>query len=108
MVKQLYAMKQDQVRLFEYNNRLLFACFFFVSLETGSIIDSHDVNYLNDLHYQQHQRGRRRIESASDMDDQSLYSDDVIPRYRISIFFHLYFLNRFDQHHRFILLNHVG
>jgi hypothetical protein len=78
MVKQLYVMKQDQVRLFEYDDRLLFAFF----LETGSVLDSHDVNYLNDLHYQQHQRGRRRrIESASDMDDQSLYSDDVIYRY---------------------------
>lgn len=46
--------------------------------ETGSILDSRDVSYLNDLHYQQYQRkNRRRIESASDIDDQSLYSDDA-------------------------------
>jgi hypothetical protein len=42
------------------------------------VLDSRDASYLNDLHYQQHQRHRRRIESASDLDDQSIRSDDVI------------------------------
>jgi len=39
--------------------------------ETGSVLDSRDVSYLNDLHYQ---RTRRRIESTSDIDDQSAYN----------------------------------
>jgi hypothetical protein len=55
----------------------------FLYLETGSVLDSRDVSYLNDLHYQQHQRRRRRIESASDTDDQSIRSDDVIKIHRI-------------------------
>ncbi len=42
--------------------------FYFIDLETGSVLDSRDVSYLNDLHYQ-HKRGRRRIESASDIDN---------------------------------------
>ncbi|CAF3012857.1 unnamed protein product [Rotaria sp. Silwood2] len=44
--------------------------------ETGSVLDSRDTSYLNDLHYQ-HKRGRRRIESASEIDNQSTYSDDT-------------------------------
>jgi hypothetical protein len=51
--------------------------FYFIDLETGSVLDSRDVSYLNDLHYQ-HKRGRRRIESSSDIDNQSTFSDDVI------------------------------
>lgn len=58
--------------------------FFFCYLETGSVLDSHDASYLNDLHYQRH---RRRIESASDIDDQSIFSDDVIKIYMILFFF---------------------
>jgi hypothetical protein len=57
-------------------------------LETGSVLDSRDVSYLNDLH----KRDRRRIESASDMDDRSTFSDDVINlilffEFLITIFF---------------------
>ncbi|CAF0784410.1 unnamed protein product [Rotaria sordida] len=44
--------------------------------ETGSVLDSRDVSYLNDLQ-NQHKRGRRRIESASDIDNQSTYSYDT-------------------------------
>jgi hypothetical protein len=73
MVKQLYTMNQDQVRLLEEFDRLLY----FFGVETGSVLDSRDTSYLNDLHHQ-HKRGRRRIESASDIDQQSTYSDDVI------------------------------
>jgi hypothetical protein len=108
MVKQLYVTNQNQVRLFEYFDLLFF--FFCFYLETGSVLDSPDVSYLNDLHYQQHKRGRRRIESASVVDDQSTYSDDVI-KILIFLFFlnsFFFFLNRLDQHHQFILLNHVN
>jgi len=61
--------------------------FFF--LETGSLLDSLDVSFLNDIHYQQHQRRRRRIESASDIDDRSMNSDDVgkIYLFLVNIFF---------------------
>ncbi|CAF4205492.1 unnamed protein product, partial [Rotaria magnacalcarata] len=44
---------------------------------TGSVLDSRDSNYLNDLNYKQ-KRGRRRIESVSDIDNQSAFSEDVI------------------------------
>ena len=67
---------------------VMFDCIFF-HLETGSILDSHDVSYLNDIHYRQYQRGRRRIESASDMHDQSLNSDDVMHRFWIAIFVYI-------------------
>ncbi|CAF3201307.1 unnamed protein product [Rotaria socialis] len=44
--------------------------------ETGSVLDSRDSSYLNDLNYKQ-KRGRRRIESASDIDNQSTFSEDT-------------------------------
>jgi len=56
------------------------------------------MSYLNDLHYQQNQRRRRRIESASDVDDRSTYSDDVIKNL-FEFFFKIIFLNRLDQDH---------
>lgn len=75
-------------------------------IETGSVLESPDVSYLNNLHYQQHQRTRRRIESASDMDDQSLYSDDVRSFEIILVLFS--YRNRLDRSHRPILLNPVS
>ena len=105
MAKLLYTMKADQVRLLQEKARLVELIWL---LETGSVLDTHDVSYLNNLHYQQHQRARRRIESASDMDDQSLYSEDVIDRYWNFLHFRLFIFNRLDRYHRFILLNHVG
>ncbi|UJR28435.1 hypothetical protein I4U23_009675 [Adineta vaga] len=44
--------------------------------ETGSVLDSRDVSYVHDLPNQQKQV-RRRIESASDIDNHSTYSDDT-------------------------------
>lgn len=52
-------------------------------IETISVADSHDTSYLNDLNYKP-KRGRQRIESASDMDVQSTFSEDV--NYAVRLF----------------------
>ncbi len=83
--------------------RSIFVCRF--CLETGSVLDSRDVSYINEVPYQ-HKKARRRNESASDIDNQSIYSDDVLNL--ILFFSSLSFLNRSDRHHQFILLNHVN
>lgn len=48
----------------------------FLFAEASSVLDSRDVSYLNEPS-DQHVRGRRRIESASDIGGSSVYSDDV-------------------------------
>ena len=47
-----------------------------LNIETSSIMDSRDTSYLNEEQYQP-RRIRRRTESASDLGDASVQSDDV-------------------------------
>ena len=74
------------------------------------MLDARDVSDSHVLHRQQ-KRQRRRTESASDIDDQSVRSDDVgtldIDALSGSYIFVLY-VHRLDPPRRSILSNHVS